>query len=90
MKGWQYTTLPGNKKLEENITLSPTIPAPTASSLTKNQLLISVTSAAINPADYKLYESGGLINKMVIHLPGSTSTPSFLEKAHTDISKSPG
>ena len=77
MKGWQYTKTAPNLEIQDAITLETSIPAPTAASLSKNQILISVVAAAINPADYKMYESGGLIGRAMIHLPGSTYTYFF-------------
>ncbi|CZR61749.1 related to zinc alcohol dehydrogenase [Phialocephala subalpina] len=63
MKAWQYTTLGG--KLEESLVLKAFAPAPNKSSLFKDQILIEVTTAFINPVDYKLLESG-LLGKLSI------------------------
>jgi NADPH:quinone reductase-like Zn-dependent oxidoreductase len=54
MKAWQYTSLKG--ALENSILLS-NVTAPSKSSLSKDQILVKVITAAINPADYKLPES---------------------------------
>jgi hypothetical protein len=47
MKGWEYTAI--NGQLEKSIKFDTSIPAPTKSSLAKNQILIEVITAAINP-----------------------------------------
>ncbi|PVH83505.1 zinc-binding oxidoreductase [Cadophora sp. DSE1049] len=59
MKAWQYSKISG--KLEDSITLNTSIPIPTASSLSKNDLLVEVLTAALNPVDYKLPESNASI-----------------------------
>ena len=68
MKAWQYTTLGG--KLEESLALKASAPAPNKSSLSKDQILIEVMTASINPVDYKLPESG-LLGKLSIKTPAS-------------------
>jgi len=61
MRAWQYVngvtakTLVG--RLEDSIALHVAASAPDKSSLTKDQLLIRVISASLNPADYKMPES---------------------------------
>jgi len=55
MKAWQYNKI--NGKLEDSIALNTSIPIPTTSSLAKNDMLVEVLSAALNPVDYKLPES---------------------------------
>jgi NADPH:quinone reductase-like Zn-dependent oxidoreductase len=64
MKSWQYTSVPG--KMEDALHLSTTHPIP---NVPKNHLLIKVLTAALNPVDYKLPESG-VIGSMVIKIPG--------------------
>ncbi|KAL9059884.1 MAG: hypothetical protein Q9162_000954 [Coniocarpon cinnabarinum] len=49
-KAWQYTTLHG-QPLEKNLTLNPSVPVPP---LGKNDSLIRVHAAALNPVDYKI------------------------------------
>ncbi|KAK0653082.1 hypothetical protein B0T16DRAFT_427309 [Cercophora newfieldiana] len=62
MRAWRYVngvtakTLVG--KLEESIALDAAATAPEKSSLAQDQLLIRVLSASLNPADYKIPESG--------------------------------
>ena len=61
MKAWRYAngitakTLAG--KLESSIAVDTTAPAPDMTMLTKDQVLVEVISAALNPADYKIPES---------------------------------
>ncbi|KAH8593117.1 zinc-binding oxidoreductase [Bisporella sp. PMI_857] len=55
MKAWQYTTI--EDTLEKSIYLTQTIPMPTKLSLSKDQILVKVLSAALNPVDIKLPES---------------------------------
>lgn len=61
MRAWQYVngvtakTLVG--KLEDSIAVNAAASAPDKLSLAKDQLLIRVVSASINPADYKMPES---------------------------------
>lgn len=54
MQIWQYAKVEGN--IEDAIHIV-TGPIPTASSLTKDQILVRVFSVALNPVDYKLPES---------------------------------
>ncbi|KAK0733209.1 hypothetical protein B0T26DRAFT_745279 [Lasiosphaeria miniovina] len=62
MRAWRYAdgttakTLAG-KLLEDSIVLDTAAPAPDRQSLAKDQFLVQVISAALNPADYKLPES---------------------------------
>ncbi|KAH7379983.1 hypothetical protein BKA64DRAFT_686797 [Cadophora sp. MPI-SDFR-AT-0126] len=55
MKAWQYNAIEG--AIEKSIHLTQNIPVPTKSSLSKDQILVKVFSAALNPVDYKLPES---------------------------------
>ncbi|KAH7151757.1 hypothetical protein B0J13DRAFT_546764 [Dactylonectria estremocensis] len=68
MKAWQYGSFNGN--LEDSLTINPSIPLPTPSSLGKDKLLVKVISASINPVDYKLPESG-IIGKLMVSLPAT-------------------
>ncbi|KAI1501533.1 zinc-binding oxidoreductase [Biscogniauxia marginata] len=70
MKAWQWTKI--HEKFENSLTLSHDAPAPDKSSLLPNQLLVEVITAAINPIDYKLPESG-LIASLIIR--GRPATP---------------
>jgi NADPH:quinone reductase-like Zn-dependent oxidoreductase len=62
MRAWRYAngvtakTLVG--KLEDSIVLEAAVPAPDMSWPTKDQFLVQVQSASLNPADYKMPESG--------------------------------
>ncbi|KAK7414962.1 hypothetical protein QQX98_006287 [Neonectria punicea] len=67
MKAWQYSTVQG--KLEDAISLND-VAMPSASSLAKDQLLVQVISASLNPVDYKIPESG-LIGRLMISRPAT-------------------
>lgn len=69
-KAWQYSTIGKGKKLEEAIALREDAPLSAASSLAKDQLVVEVISAALNPVDYKLPELGGLVTA-AISLPAT-------------------
>jgi NADPH:quinone reductase-like Zn-dependent oxidoreductase len=56
MRAWVYPSI--NGKIEDSISFEESVPVPDRSSLAKDQLLIKVISAALNPVDYKLPESG--------------------------------
>jgi len=56
MKTWQYSC-PMNK-LEDSLTVNEQTPVPKSTSLGKDDMLIEVINASINPVDYKLPESG--------------------------------
>ena len=64
MRAWQYSktttarTLVG--KLEDSLTINEFAPSPNRSSLTRDQVIVEVASAALNPIDYKLPESDWL------------------------------
>ena len=47
-------------KLEDSLTLNEVAPSPDKSTLTRDQVIIEVASAALNPVDYKLPESDWL------------------------------
>ncbi|KPM36703.1 hypothetical protein AK830_g9840 [Neonectria ditissima] len=67
MQAWQYSTVEG--KLEDCISLND-VAKPNPSSLAKDQLLVQVISASINPVDYKVPESG-LIGRLMISRPAT-------------------
>lgn len=52
MRTWQYCAIPGN--LEDSLTLKDDAHIPAISSLAKDELLVEVISASLNPADYKV------------------------------------
>ncbi|OJJ43966.1 hypothetical protein ASPZODRAFT_135381 [Penicilliopsis zonata CBS 506.65] len=66
MSAWLYSSAANG--LEKNLTLSATARAPPAPK--KNQLLIQVLAASINPADYKVPEMP-LITRLVLKTPAS-------------------
>lgn len=55
MKAWKYDTIAGT--LEKSIHLTQNVLAPTKLSLSKDQMIVKVFSAALNPVDIKLPES---------------------------------
>ncbi|KAH7123241.1 hypothetical protein B0J13DRAFT_566280 [Dactylonectria estremocensis] len=67
MQAWQYSDVPG--KVEDSISVN-NISKPVASSLAKGHLIVEVITAAINPVDYKLPESG-FIGRMMIPRPAT-------------------
>lgn len=68
MKAWFWTSTSGG--LENNIRLEEAAP-PSGQTLRKDQVLIQVISAALNPADYKLPELGYLVQLTI----GTPATP---------------
>lgn len=52
MRAWQYSAIHGN--FEDSLTLKDDIPTPSISSLRKDELLVEVISASLNPVDYKV------------------------------------
>lgn len=66
MKAWQYTTTEGG--LENNLHIA-NFPEPFASELKKNEVLVKVLSAGLNPADYKIPELMGRFTKYIIGSP---------------------
>ncbi|KAI1491745.1 zinc-binding oxidoreductase [Biscogniauxia mediterranea] len=70
MKAWQWTKI--HEKLENSLTLNSDVPVPDKSSLSTDELLIEVITAAINPIDYKLPESGWLGS---LSIRGRPATP---------------
>ncbi|KAI1770089.1 zinc-binding oxidoreductase [Hypoxylon cercidicola] len=67
---WQYTTIDGT--LDNSLVLNRKVPVPDKSTLAPGQLLVEVITAAINPVDYKLPESGW-IGGLIIR--GRPATP---------------
>ncbi|KAL0933940.1 zinc-binding oxidoreductase [Colletotrichum truncatum] len=66
MRAWQYSNIEGT--LEESIALKLDIPAPKKSALGKDEIIVEVICASLNPVDYKLPESG-LIGHIMITRP---------------------
>jgi NADPH:quinone reductase-like Zn-dependent oxidoreductase len=66
IKAWLYSSTTGG--LEQNLILDKAARAPTT--LRSDEVLIEVTSAALNPADYKVPEMG-LPARLVIGMPAS-------------------
>ncbi|KAJ5825881.1 hypothetical protein N7474_003019 [Penicillium riverlandense] len=66
MKAWLYSSTAGG--LEQNLSLDKAARAPRT--LRSDEVLIEVTSAALNPADYKVPEMG-LPARLVIGMPAS-------------------
>ncbi|KAI0599652.1 zinc-binding oxidoreductase [Biscogniauxia sp. FL1348] len=70
MKAWQWTKI--NEKLENSLTLRSDVPVPDKSTLATDQLLVEVITAALNPIDYKLPESGWIGS---LSIRGRPATP---------------
>ena len=69
MKAWRFSSIAGG--LEKNLKLHADAPLPkSASSLGKDQVLVKVSAAAINPVDYKLAELP-YISSFIIKRPAS-------------------
>lgn len=69
MKAWRFAALNGT--LEDSLTLENNLPIPDASTLSAQQVIVKVISAALNPVDYKPLEAG-LIGRLIVPRP---STP---------------
>ncbi|KAL2000237.1 hypothetical protein VTN02DRAFT_3380 [Thermoascus thermophilus] len=69
MKAWLYTNTTGG--IENNLHLSSCARTP-GTTLRRDQLLIRVIAASLNPADYKVPEAGhGLLSKLIAARPAS-------------------
>ena len=69
MKAWLFSSTAGG--LEKNLKLNAVAPLPkSASSLSKDQILVKVLSTAINPVDYKIAEQP-LLGAFMITKPSS-------------------
>lgn len=68
MKTWHYSAIHGN--LEDSLTLKDDAPIPAISSLSKDELLIEVISASLNPADYKVPVTP-LVGRLMISRPAT-------------------
>ncbi|KAI3397689.1 hypothetical protein diail_10458 [Diaporthe ilicicola] len=68
MRAWQYSAIPGN--LEDSLTLKDDIPIPSISSLRKDELLVEVISASLNPVDIKL-PGAPVIGRMMVSRPAT-------------------
>ncbi|KAI8716306.1 PKS-ER domain-containing protein [Fusarium sp. LHS14.1] len=68
MQIWQYSS--PVEKIEDSLTIKDQVPIPSHSSLGKDELLIKVITASINPVDYKLPESG-IIGRIMIPNPAT-------------------
>lgn len=68
MKAWQYSAIDG--KLEDSLVLNRSAPMPSSSTLSKDELLIEVISASLNPADYKVPEST-IIGRLMVARPAT-------------------
>jgi len=64
MKAWQYTVM-GDKLASLN--LNENAPAPSKASLSKDQIIVEVISASINPVDMKMSDAG-LAGKLIVSL----------------------
>ncbi|KAL6401839.1 putative zinc alcohol protein [Ilyonectria robusta] len=68
MQAWQYTTI--KDTLESSLALNETATPPDASSLNKDDVLIEVITAGINPVEYKLPEMP-MFGKFMVQPPAS-------------------
>jgi NADPH:quinone reductase-like Zn-dependent oxidoreductase len=68
MKAWQYDTVTGG--IEKNLKLNNAAVAPSKDSLTKDQVLVEVISASVNPVDL-VGEMLGVLSKVMISTPAS-------------------
>lgn len=68
MKTWQYSAIHGN--LEDSLSLKDDAPIPATSSLSKDELLVEVISASINPADYKVPVTP-LVGRLIVSRPAT-------------------
>ncbi|RSL88228.1 hypothetical protein CEP52_015281 [Fusarium oligoseptatum] len=68
MQIWQYSS--PVEKIEDALTLKDQVPVPLQTSLDKDEMLIKVITASINPVDYKLPESG-IIGRIMIPNPAT-------------------
>ncbi|KAH6654805.1 hypothetical protein BKA67DRAFT_566268 [Truncatella angustata] len=63
MRTWRYGKLTG--KLEDFLVRTEAAPCPEEKSLTENQIIVEVITAALNPVDFKLPESGWVGEVMI-------------------------
>lgn len=68
MRAWQYSAIHG--KFEDSLTLKDDVPIPTISSLRKDELLVEVISASLNPVDYKL-PGTPIVGRLMISRPAT-------------------
>jgi NADPH:quinone reductase-like Zn-dependent oxidoreductase len=68
MKAWQYNSGAGG--LEKNLTLNDSASPPSKHAMSKDQILVEVISASLNPVDYKIPELG-FASKLMISTPAS-------------------
>lgn len=68
MRTWQYSAIQGN--FEDSLTLKDDAPIPSISSLRKDELLIEVISASLNPVDYKIPVTP-LIGRLLVSRPAT-------------------
>ncbi|CCF42049.1 zinc-binding oxidoreductase [Colletotrichum higginsianum] len=68
MRSWQYSAVDG--RLEDCLTLKEDTPAPQKSSLGKDELIVEVISASLNPVDYKIPVST-LLGRLMITRPAT-------------------
>lgn len=69
MRAWQWSAI--DDKLETSLTLNDNVARPRKEDLRHDQLLVQVISAAINPVDYKLPESGWIAGLMIRGRPAT-------------------
>lgn len=68
MRTWQYSAIHGN--LEDSLTLKDDVPIPSISSLRKDELIVEVISASLNPVDYKL-PGTPIVGRLMVSRPAT-------------------
>ncbi|KAM7218523.1 reticulon-4-interacting protein 1 [Rhypophila decipiens] len=75
MRAWRYASAAGG--LEKNLTLDPTVPTPSITPGSTDELLIRVLATSLNPADHKVPEvlnsaiPVSMLRSMLIRLPAT-------------------
>lgn len=69
MRAWQWNNI--DDKLETSLSLNDNVTKPRKEDLRHDQLLVQVITAAINPVDYKLPESGWIGGLMIRGRPAT-------------------
>ncbi|UPK91995.1 hypothetical protein LCI18_002930 [Fusarium solani-melongenae] len=68
MQIWQFSS--PVEKMEDSLAITDQVPVPSQASLRKDEMLIKVITASLNPVDYKLAEAG-IIGKMMVPNPAT-------------------
>jgi NADPH:quinone reductase-like Zn-dependent oxidoreductase len=68
MRAWRYSSI--SNGLEHSMKLETDVPVP-SQDLTKDDILIKVHAASLNPADYKLAELPSFVLKRLVNIPAT-------------------